>query len=97
MSSPSTRSAAETLLLRLDATRLAPARAAPFDLIFLDPPYGLGLGEKAVAAALAGGWFAPGALLVWEENAAPVVPSALDLLDQRRYGDTLVSLLRYPA
>ena len=33
----------------------------PFDLVFLDPPYGRGLGETALASALAGGWVAPGA------------------------------------
>ena len=46
-------------------------RAPPFDLVFLDPPYGRGLGEKAIASALAGGWVAPGGLVVWEEGVNP--------------------------
>ena len=37
-------------ILRRDATDLGPAGTiAPFDLVFLDPPYGKGLGEKALA------------------------------------------------
>ena len=81
-------------LYRRDATRMGPNRGAPFDLVFLDPPYGLGLGEKALASALEGGWIAPGAMVVWEE-AAPVPPvPGLAPFDQRRYGDTVVTLLR---
>jgi 16S rRNA (guanine966-N2)-methyltransferase len=79
-------------VLRRDATRLG-AAAGAFDLVFLDPPYGKGLGEAALAAARAGGWIAPGALVVWEENVVPVVPQGFTQLDQRRYGDTLVTIL----
>ena len=45
-----------------------PARVAPFDLVFADPPYGAGLGEQALASALAGGWLEAGALCVLEET-----------------------------
>ncbi|PWE32643.1 16S rRNA (guanine(966)-N(2))-methyltransferase RsmD [Maritimibacter sp. 55A14] len=81
-------------LWRRDATRLGENRGAPFDLVFLDPPYGRGLGETALAAARADGWLAPGALIVWEEGAAPTIPDGFALLDQRRYGDTVITLLR---
>jgi 16S rRNA (guanine966-N2)-methyltransferase len=81
--------------LRRDATRLGVAAGA-FDLVFLDPPYGKGMGEAALASALAGGWLAPGALVVWEESVAPVMPGGgIVQLDQRRYGDTLVTVLRH--
>ena len=33
----------------------------PYDLVLLDPPYGKGLGERALAALRQGGWLAPGA------------------------------------
>jgi 16S rRNA (guanine966-N2)-methyltransferase len=68
----------------------------PYTLVFLDPPYGKAMGEKALAAAISGGWLAPEALVVWEESAAPVVPAGMAMLDQRRYGDTLVTILRAP-
>lgn len=83
-----------TKLYRRDATRLGENRGAPFSLIFLDPPYGKGLGQLALAAARDGGWIAPGALIVWEENAVQETPDGFEMLDQRRYGDTFISILR---
>lgn len=80
-------------LIQKDATRLG-ATEAGFDLVFLDPPYGKGLGEKALAAAVAGGWIAPEAFVVWEENAPQQTPQGFELLDQRRYGDTHVTMMR---
>lgn len=79
-------------LLRQDATRLGVCGPAAFDLIFLDPPYGKNLGEKALAAALAGGWLAKGAIVVREENAAADWPAGLLGRDSRRYGDTWVQI-----
>lgn len=84
---------AQTRIIRRDATRLGPCQDASFDLIFLDPPYGKGLGEKALGAAQAGGWIAADALIIWEENAPQTAPKGLELLDHRRYGDTHVHVL----
>lgn len=83
-------------LLRRDAARLGANPGAAHDLVFLDPPYAQGLGERALAAALQGGWIAPGAVVVWEESRPPHVPAPLVQIDQRRYGDTLVTLARLP-
>lgn len=82
---------------RRDATRLGPNRGAPYGLVFLDPPYHKALGEAALSSALAGGWLAPGAMVVWEEGTPPLPPAGFTLLDQRKYGDTLVTLLRAPS
>ncbi|QLQ20435.1 MAG: 16S rRNA (guanine(966)-N(2))-methyltransferase RsmD [Exiguobacterium profundum] len=79
---------------RRDATRMGPNRGAAYGLIFLDPPYHKGLGEAALASCVEGGWLAPGAMVVWEEGTAPVPPAGFEMLDQRKYGDTLVTLLR---
>ena len=44
-------------IFRRDATKLGPAHPLePFSLAFLDPPYGKGLAEQALASARAGGW-----------------------------------------
>ena len=84
----------EAVHLRLDATRL-PANAGPaFGLVFLDPPYGKGLGEAALRSARAGGWIGPEALVVGEEGEALLPPPGYEQLDQRRYGDTFVTILR---
>ena len=80
-------------LVGRNATRLGPCPDAPFSLVFCDPPYGKGLGEKALAAALSGGWIAPGALVVWEESAEVSPPEGLAHRDARRYGDTVIHIL----
>lgn len=85
-----------TTLLRHNATALPPNPGAPYTLAFLDPPYGKGLGEAALASALRGNWLAPGAILIWEEGSAPIPPPAFTLLDQRKYGDTHVTTLQVP-
>lgn len=87
-----TRSTGQTSLIRRDVTRLGDNPGAPYDLIFLDPPYGKALGQKAIAA-LANGWIAEGALLVWEENAPMQPPAGFTLQDSRKYGDTYISLM----
>ena len=84
---------ADTTLLRANATRL-PDGTAPCDLVFLDPPYGLGLGVKALASAQTAGWIAPNALIVWEESSAQPAPRGFTTLDSRRYGDSWVTFLR---
>ena len=83
-------------ILRHNATAPGPNAGAPYGLVFLDPPYGKSLGEAALAAAAAGNWLAPGAVIVWEESKPPVIPATFTLLDQRKYGDTLITLLRAP-
>ena len=88
---------AETTLMRNDATRLGAWPSAPFDLVFLDPPYGKELGEQALAALRDNGWLSPGATIVWEENTPMQAPDGFEKLDSRRYGDTHVTLLSGPA
>lgn len=81
---------------RRDATALGQATLPPFALAFADPPYGRGLGERAAASLLAGGWLAPHALLVLEEE-APHLPDALEgfeALDRRAFGRTAVGFFR---
>lgn len=75
-----------TRIFRRDATRLGPVGTMqPFGLVFADPPYGKTLGEKAIAAALEGGWLSPDALIVVEESATtPFQPPAGIVLNERR-------------
>jgi 16S rRNA (guanine966-N2)-methyltransferase len=87
------RAMGATRLYRRDATDLGANRGAGFDLVFLDPPYGQGLGERALASARAGGWLAPGAIVVWEEAAPQLPPEGFSVLDRRRYGAAHVTVL----
>lgn len=82
-------------LYRQNATRMGACRAAPYDWVFLDPPYGKKLGEMALASCVSGGWIADGALVIWEENTTTQPPAGFSLLDMRRYGDTNIGIYRY--
>jgi 16S rRNA (guanine966-N2)-methyltransferase len=83
---------------RRDATTLGEAGTlAPFDLLFCDPPYRQGLGERALQAAAEGGWIAPGGIAVLEERADSEIawPAPFAEIDQRRYGDTQIAIARF--
>ncbi|MDP3195934.1 16S rRNA (guanine(966)-N(2))-methyltransferase RsmD [Tabrizicola sp.] len=90
------RAEAETRVIRQDARRLGPNAGAGYGLVFLDPPYGKGMGAVALAEVKKGGWLSPGAMVVWEEGVAPSVPEGFVQVDQRTYGDTVVTLLKAP-
>ncbi len=87
-----------TRIFRRDATKLGPAHPLePFALAFLDPPYGRNLAEAALAAARAGGWFSPEALIVVEEAAKArfAAPGGFSELERRPYDDTELIFLRF--
>jgi 16S rRNA (guanine966-N2)-methyltransferase len=70
----------------------AKRRARQYDLVFLDPPYRHGslLGGRLTAAL--GGLLAPGARVVAESDRRQPIGLGLPLLDERRYGDTLIQI-----
>ena len=80
---------------RTDALRFLGAAStggAQYDLLFLDPPYRLadtlaGRLSEALPAVLA-----PGAVAVAESDRRAPLALDLPLLDQRRYGDTLIRI-----
>jgi 16S rRNA (guanine966-N2)-methyltransferase len=82
-------------LLAGDASRLGRA-AEPFDLVFLDPPYGQGLVPRTLAVLLAGRWPAPGARVVAELAAGEPLPkvAGFTVEDERRYGAARFVFLR---
>ena len=83
-------------LLRRDAANLGPAGTmGPVDLVFLDPPYGQGLAERALVSLRDGGWLKPETVLVLEESsdAAVHLPEGFTLDDRREYGAAAVHFL----
>ncbi|MGH1418788.1 MAG: 16S rRNA (guanine(966)-N(2))-methyltransferase RsmD [Hyphomicrobiaceae bacterium] len=85
-------------LYRRDATGLGPITAmAPFNVAFLDPPYGQQLGERALSSLSSGNWLTTDAIIVLEERAKSDValPSQFQQLDHRTYGDTQVVFARH--
>lgn len=83
-------------IFRRDATKLGDVQAAPFDLAFLDPPYGHGLGEAALVSLRDGNWLSPGAVLVLEEavSADVTIPAGFATVERRDSGDTQLLFLR---
>jgi 16S rRNA (guanine966-N2)-methyltransferase len=89
-----------TRIHRRDATDLGlrPGADGPaFDIAFLDPPYGKGLGERAMASLAGGGWLADGAIVVLERSADDTLGdiSGFEALDERRYGAARVLFARW--
>jgi len=79
-----------------DAGRLSGHAETPFDLAFLDPPYGRGLDGAALAGLAAGGWLAKEALAIVERGAdEPALAAAgFEILDTRRWGAACVWFLK---
>ena len=75
------------------ATTLRRTPSAPYDVVFLDPPYPLDDGAVAAdLAALAGaGWLVPGALVIVERSSRspePAWPEGFADTRDKRYGET---------
>ena len=87
--------AQDTTVRRGDALTPPPA-PHPCDIVFLDPPYGGGLAEPALAALVSAGWIADGALCIVElhKKDAFTAPEGFAPLDDRRYGATRAILLK---
>jgi len=86
-----------TKVYRRDATALGSVHPhEPFSLAFLDPPYGKGLAEKALASLRDGDWLVPGALVVVEEAVAAklVTPGGYEELERRAYDNTEFVVMR---
>jgi len=68
----------------------------PMDLVFLDPPYGQGLGELALVSLREGLWLAPDATIVFEASSDAVLdpPDGFELDDRRVYGSAALHFLR---
>ena len=77
-------------IFRRDATNLGACQGAAYDLVFADPPYGKGLGERALLALKQGGWLAEGALIIVEEDKreAFAAPDGFVEVERRVKGDS---------
>lgn len=85
-------------IFRRSAVDLGAAyRKLSFQLVFADPPYGKGLAERAISAAISHDWLSDGAVIVIEESADAEIalPAGCQPIDQRRYGNTQVVIGRY--
>jgi 16S rRNA (guanine966-N2)-methyltransferase len=84
------------------ASVLATAAPAPADLALLDPPYDepASTVRAALARLVTGGWLGEGAVVVLERSvreAEPTWPAGLEVVRERRYGQTRLWYLRQSA
>lgn len=83
-----------------DAVKMPPRAEAqaPATLVFLDPPYRLGLVEASLRSLVENGWLAQSAHIVAEAEKSfqsdLLAPMAGDILATKDYGDTRIVLAR---
>ena len=77
------------------ALRTLGRRGHRFEVVFLDPPYGMGLVGRTLEVLATSGLLAPGAAVVAESSVreAVQVPAGYEVVRDRRYGDTRVQIL----
>ncbi len=88
-----------TRVHRRDATQLGlrpGSQAEAFNLVFLDPPYRKGLGEKALAALIDGNWLTEDALIVFERASDEdvFVTEVWQKINEKTYGAAQVLFLK---
>lgn len=77
----------------VDRVLSGPTGAGPWDLVLADPPYPLGGSELAETLQRISAVLVPDGLLVLERSArsdVPDWPTALELLESRTYGETIL-------
>jgi 16S rRNA (guanine966-N2)-methyltransferase len=88
--------ATDAATIRMTDVTRPPRATHPCDLLFLDPPYGKGLPDRALAALEQAGWIAPNALVVIETGADEAPPDAVrgEMLAERRHGAARITIWR---
>lgn len=68
-----------------------------FDIIFLDPPYEKGFVDSTLMTLSGGGCLMKGAIILAERSRREEIspPSSFELIREYRYGDTILSLLKW--
>jgi 16S rRNA (guanine966-N2)-methyltransferase len=85
--------AADRADVRAQAVEHVSAPARPFEIVFMDPPYGAGLAQAALDRASA--WLAPGGWLSVELHGEDLaLPEGLEPDATRRFGKATLILLR---
>ncbi len=86
----------ETTVLPVDARKL-PSVKAPFDFVFLDPPYRMGLIDPTLKALAAGDWLAQDCAIIAELAADEDFshPDGFTLVDERIQGQQRMTFLTF--
>ena len=87
---------ARATALRADVTRLSACRGAAYDFVFMDPPYGEGLGETALPLVLSGNWLTASGVAVLERGLGEpaLIAPGFEVIDARQWGRAEVLFFR---
>ena len=91
-----TNTATQVTAIKSNAIKLGICKIKPFDLVFIDAPYKRNLGKLGLERALTQGWLSRNALVVWEDNVVPQIPKEFIHLEEKRYGNTILTFLNGP-
>jgi len=85
-----------TKILKLDATKL-PKPDAPYEFIFMDPPYRKGLVEPTLESILEKNWLAADGAIICElaTDESLAFPNELALIDERKQGQQRIIFLSF--
>lgn len=89
---------AASKFIRSDSTQL-PKAMQPCTVAFADPPYNKGQAAPALKSLREQGWLEPDAIVVLELAAKELIdlPEGYEQLDERRYGNSKILILRHIA
>jgi 16S rRNA (guanine966-N2)-methyltransferase len=88
----------QTSLIQEDVlSTLNQKSATPFDVIFMDPPYGTVSFEDILEKILKNNWLSPLGIVVIEAEKKTILPevSGFEIKETRMYGGTAVGFLKY--
>jgi len=95
------RAGDKVILHSVDAERFLTMQPAPFDVVFIDPPFDLQV-HRRILDALTTQCLAPNALLYVElptsqNELLEKLPQAFDVIKHKRFGEVTVFLLKFNA
>ena len=79
---------------RLNACALPRNSDLPYELVFLDPPYGKNLATDAITSALNQGWIASNGVVICEESSYIDPPAEFESIQSRKFGETVITVMR---
>ena len=79
---------------RLNACALPRNSDLPYELVFLDPPYGKNLAPGAIKSARNQGWVASTGVVICEENSHVAPPAGFESIQTRKFGETVITVMR---
>jgi len=86
----------QTNIYRRDASKLGVNRAAPFDILFIDPPYDSDLLVPTLECLRTEKWISPSSLIITEFPASspPSLDKTWTIVSQKKYGKSAIVFLQ---